>query len=68
MPGEGTVLLGGLAGRGPGRVARNRIELFAQFGGNQNFHVRWVPHQLTDDGRQVRVAKCGEPLRSPESK
>jgi hypothetical protein len=26
---EGTVLFGVLTGRGPGRVARNRLELFA---------------------------------------
>jgi hypothetical protein len=28
MPGEGIVLFGILAGRGPGRVTGNRLELF----------------------------------------
>jgi hypothetical protein len=64
---RGTVLFVVLAGRGPGRVARNRLDLFAQFCGNENFHLRCVPHQLTDDLRQVRVAKCGEPLRPLET-
>jgi hypothetical protein len=32
--------------------------------GMKNFHFRWVPHQLTGDLRQVRVAKCGELLRA----
>jgi hypothetical protein len=32
--------------------------------GMNHFHLRWVPHQLTDDLRQVRVAKCGELLRA----
>jgi hypothetical protein len=31
------------------------------------FRLRWVPHQLTDDIRQVRVAKCGEFLRVLEA-
>jgi hypothetical protein len=30
-------------------------------------HLRWVPHQLTDDSRQVRVAKCDELLRMLEA-
>jgi hypothetical protein len=30
--------------------------------GTKNFHLCWVPHQLTDDLRQARVAKCGELL------
>jgi hypothetical protein len=28
--------------------------------GTDNCHLRWVTHQLTDDLRQMRVAKCGE--------
>jgi hypothetical protein len=35
MLGEKTVLFGVLAGRGPGRVARNRLEPFVQFAGNE---------------------------------
>jgi hypothetical protein len=31
--------------------------------GMKNFHLRWVLHQLTDDLRHVRVAKCGGLLR-----
>jgi hypothetical protein len=34
MFGEGTILFNILTGRGPGRVARNCLELFAQFAGN----------------------------------
>jgi hypothetical protein len=26
--------------------------------GMKNFHLRWIPHQLTDDLRQVRVANA----------
>jgi hypothetical protein len=32
-----------------------------------NFHLRWVPHQSTDDLRQVRVAKYGQLLRALEA-
>jgi hypothetical protein len=64
MLGEGTILFSALAGRGPGRVARNRLESFAQFAGNENFHLRWVPHPLTDDLWRVRLAKCGGLLRA----
>jgi hypothetical protein len=32
--------------------------------GMKIFHLRSVPHQLTDDIRQVMVAKCGELLRT----
>jgi uncharacterized protein YfaA (DUF2138 family) len=35
MVGEGTVLFGRLAGRDTARVASNRVELFAQFAGNE---------------------------------
>jgi hypothetical protein len=35
--------------------------------GIKNFHIRWVPHQLTDDLRKVRVSKCGEFLRALEA-
>jgi hypothetical protein len=67
MLGEGTVLFGALARRGPGRVASNRLESFAQFAGNENFHIHWAPYQLTDELRQVRVAKYGELLRALEA-
>jgi predicted ArsR family transcriptional regulator len=33
----------------------------------KNFHLRWVPHQLTDDRRQVRITKCDELLRALEA-
>jgi hypothetical protein len=33
----------------------------------KNFHLRWVPYQLTDDLRQVRVGKCGEVLCALEA-
>jgi hypothetical protein len=59
MLGGGSVLFGLLAGRGPACVACNRLESFAQLAGHEKFHLRWVPHQLTDDQGQVRVAKCG---------
>jgi hypothetical protein len=67
MLGEGAVLFGVLAGQGPGRITCNRLESFAQFTGDDNFHLCWVPHQLTDDLRQVKVAKCGEPLLALEA-
>jgi hypothetical protein len=35
--------------------------------GIKNFHLRSVPHQLTDGLRQVRVSKCGELLRVLET-
>jgi hypothetical protein len=35
--------------------------------GMKNFHLRWVLHSLTDDPRQVRIAKCGELLRALEA-
>jgi hypothetical protein len=35
--------------------------------GMKNVHLHWVAHQLTDDLRQVRVAKCGVLLRPPEA-
>jgi hypothetical protein len=34
--------------------------------GLENFHLRWVSHQLTDYLRYVRVAKRGKLLRAPE--
>jgi hypothetical protein len=37
MLGEGTVIFGIFAGRGPGRVACNRFESFAQVAGNEKF-------------------------------
>jgi hypothetical protein len=40
MLGEGTVFFGVLAGQGPGRIARNRLESCAQFVGNENFLFR----------------------------
>jgi hypothetical protein len=46
MLGEGTVHFGVLTGRGSRRVARNRLELFAQFAGNEIFssqlHFKYV--------------------------
>jgi hypothetical protein len=35
--------------------------------GMNNFHLRWIPHQLTDNLRQMRVAKCGDLLRALEA-
>jgi hypothetical protein len=35
--------------------------------GMKNFDLRWVPHQLADDQRQVTVAKCGELLCALEA-
>jgi hypothetical protein len=67
MLGEGTVLFGVLADRGSGSVARNRLESFAQFTRNEDCHLRWVPHQLTDDIRQVRIANWGGLLRALEA-
>jgi hypothetical protein len=67
MLGERTVLFGVFAGRGPGRVARNRLESFTQFSRNENCHRRCVPHQLTDDLPRVRIAKCSELLRALEA-
>jgi hypothetical protein len=61
------VLFGVIAGRGPGRVARSRFKSLEQFAANENFHLRWVPHQLTDNLRQVRVAKCYEFLPTLEA-
>jgi hypothetical protein len=66
MQGEGIVLLGVLAGRGPGHAARNGLESFTQFVGNENFSAPLVPHQLTDDLRQMTVVKCSELLRALE--
>jgi hypothetical protein len=66
MFGERTVLFGVLAGRGPGGVTCNPLESFAHLAGNENFYLRFVPHQLTDDLRQVGVAKCSELLRAME--
>jgi hypothetical protein len=37
MLGEETVLSGVLAGRGPGRIARNHLESNVQFTVNENF-------------------------------
>jgi hypothetical protein len=65
MLGEETVLFGVLAG--PRRVPRNRLESFGPFAGNEKFHLRRVPDQLTDDLRQVRVAKYCELLHALET-
>jgi hypothetical protein len=67
MLGAGTVLFPDVAGRGPGRVARNRLSRLHNSLGMKNFHLPWVPHQLADGLRQVRVAKCGELLRALEA-
>jgi hypothetical protein len=37
MLGDGTMLFGGLAERSPGRIARNHLESFVQFAGNEKF-------------------------------
>jgi hypothetical protein len=67
MLGEETILFSVLAGSGPGRVAHNRLESFAHFAGNEKFYLHWVPHQLTANLRQVRIAKCSELLRALEA-
>jgi hypothetical protein len=67
MLGEEIVLFGVLTGQGPGHVARSCLESFAQFAGNEHFHFRSVPYQLTDDLRQVRVAKCRKLLHALEA-
>jgi hypothetical protein len=59
MLGKGTVLFGGLAGQGPGRVARNRLELFAQFAGNEKFSSLPGPRSVgrrptAGEGRKMR--------------
>jgi hypothetical protein len=43
MLGEGTVPFGLLAGRRPGRVARNHLESFTQFAWNENFSSQLGP-------------------------
>jgi hypothetical protein len=43
MLGEGTVLFCVLTGRGRARVSRDRLELFAQFAGNENFSSQMGP-------------------------
>jgi hypothetical protein len=59
MLGEGTVLFGLLAGRGPGRVARNHLVPFAQFAGNHKFSLLLGPtpvdrRPMADEGRKIR--------------
>jgi hypothetical protein len=59
MPGEGTVLFSALADRGPGRVASNRLESFAQFAGNENFssplgHTPVDKRLTAGAGRKIR--------------
>jgi hypothetical protein len=61
MLGEGTVLFGLLTGRGSGRVARNRLELFAQFAENQKFSSPLGPtpvdkRSTASEGRKMRWA------------
>jgi hypothetical protein len=65
--GEAIVLFGAFAGRGPGPVARNRRELFAQFAGNEKFSS---PLGLTPVERRLQAgegAKCSELLRALEA-
>jgi hypothetical protein len=59
MLGKRTVLLGVFAGRGPGRVARGRYELFAQFTGNEKFPSPLSPtptdrRSTAGEGRTMR--------------
>jgi hypothetical protein len=58
---EGTVAFGALAGRCPGRVARNRLESFAQFTGNAKFSSLLGPtpvdrRPMTGEGCKMRRA------------
>jgi hypothetical protein len=59
MRAEGTVLFGVLAGRGPGRIARNRLESFAQFTWNETFSSPLGPtpvdgQRTAGEGRKMR--------------
>jgi hypothetical protein len=59
MLGEGMVLFGVLAGRGPGCVALNRLESFTQFAGNGKFSSPLGPTPVgrrftADEGRKMR--------------
>jgi hypothetical protein len=61
MLGEGTVLFGLLAGRGPERVARNCLESFAPFAGNEQFSSPLGPTPVdrpptAGEGRKLRWA------------
>jgi hypothetical protein len=61
MLGEGTVLFGVLAGRGPGHVACNSLEWFAQFAGNEKFSsplgaTSVDRRSTTGEGREMRRA------------
>jgi hypothetical protein len=54
MFGEGTVLFSLFAGRGPGHVAFNCLESFAQFAGNDNFSYPLGP---TPDDRRPTASE-----------
>jgi hypothetical protein len=56
---EGILLFGVLAGRGPGRVTRNRLESFAQLAGNEKFSSLLGPTPVdrrppAGEGRKMR--------------
>jgi hypothetical protein len=61
MLGKGTALFGVLVGPGLGRVARNCLESFARFAGNEKFSSPLGPTPVD------RVTKCGELLRALEA-
>jgi hypothetical protein len=67
MLGEGTILFGVLAGPGLHVSPETVLSRLHNSLGMKIFHLNWVSHQLTNDLRQVRIAKCGEPLRALEA-
>jgi hypothetical protein len=61
---RGIVIFGALVGRGPGRVAGNRLELFAQFAGNEQFSSPQDPTPVdrrptAGEGRKMRCTSSG---------
>jgi hypothetical protein len=67
MLGEGTLLFGIIAGRGPGHVARNRLELFAQFAGNEKSSPLLGPIPAHKRPTAGESRKYGEFLRVLEA-
>jgi hypothetical protein len=67
MLGQATVLLGELTGRGTGGVARDRLESFAQFAGNENFSSPLDTTPVDRRPTEVRIAKCCEILCALET-
>jgi hypothetical protein len=59
--------MGVLAGRGRGRVTRNRLEAFAQFTGNEIFSSPLGPTPIDRRLTAGEVAKCGELLLALEA-